>query len=41
MIVLKSPNEIAIIEQNGSLHCLTMQLPAALELRSSQEFIAA
>ena len=31
----------AIIEQNGSLHCLTMQLPAPLALRSSQEFIAA
>ncbi len=31
----------AIIEQNGSLHCLTMQLPAPLALRSSPEFIAA
>jgi agmatine/peptidylarginine deiminase len=31
----------AIIEQNGSLHCLTMQFPAAVELCSSPEVVAA
>jgi agmatine/peptidylarginine deiminase len=31
----------AIIEQNGSLHCLTMQFPAAVALHDSSEFAAA
>lgn len=31
----------AIIEQNGSLHCLTMQFPAAVALHDSPEFAAA
>lgn len=31
----------AIIEQNGSLHCLTMQFPAAVALQDSPEFAAA
>lgn len=30
-----------IIRQNGSLHCLTMQFPAAIELHHGQEFVAA
>jgi len=30
-----------IIEQNGSLHCLTMQFPAQVELRDSLEFTTA
>jgi len=30
-----------IIRQNGSLHCLTMQFPAQVELRDTLEFVAA
>ncbi|WP_078119923.1 agmatine deiminase family protein [Thiosocius teredinicola] len=31
----------AIIEQNGSLHCLTMQFPTQITLHSQPEFVAA
>lgn len=31
----------AIIEQNGSLHCLTMQFPIQITLNSQPEFVAA
>jgi agmatine/peptidylarginine deiminase len=29
-----------IIRQNGSLHCLTMQFPATVQLHNGQEFVA-